>query len=145
MIHSIITNYFENPTFTKIRNDAETGFSIYYARIKSSPLEKRYLICITPLNYERAGTLKELKSIEWVSFMTRMLPQHFPLQQHTYTPKRKYPYDSRLLKTYADKEETIYTCEHFPNVRVSILSPNASKSGTIQAALETYNTVLTVE
>ena len=144
MIHSIIANYFDNPLCTKIRNDA-TGFSIYYTRIRCSSLDKRYLICVAPMDRDKAGTLKQLYSIQWISFMTRTLPEHFPLQEHAYTPKRGQPYNGRLLKTYSNEEETNYICESFPKLRVSILSPTASQSGTLQAALETYNTVLVVE
>lgn len=144
MIHSIIANYFDNPTCTKIRNDA-SGVSIYYTRIRSTTLEKRYLICTTPLNYDKAGSLIPLRSLPWISCMTTILPRHFPLQEHAYRPKRGNPFDARLLKVGSDTERTVYASDALRGVNVSILSPRAASVGTLNAALETYNTALVIE
>jgi len=146
-IYNVISNYFDNPILTKIKEDE--NHSIYGARIKSLlSAEHMFLIAIKPKdNFENGHTLK-LKEIDWVSFQTRVLDQPFNLSGHQYSIKKIEPYLTPINLTNRTSEASNYSCSLFPNIIITLLhkkkdSYEYSDKGSLLLALETYKTIIT--
>lgn len=146
-IYPIFSEYFNNPTMTKIKN--QENLSLYI--VKSYCLTSRfcrYIICFvdaddTPMNGE-----KQLSDLRWVSLQTRTLEDRHNCSTHGYEPKLEGPLICKIFKTKVSKEASTYNCEEFP-VTVTLLhtekntSESYQQTGTIIHALETWQTIIT--
>jgi hypothetical protein len=146
-IYNVISSYFDNPTFTKIKEDE--NHSIYAVRIKSLlSAEQRFLIAIKPKDNFNIGHTLKLKEIDWVSFQTRVLDETYNLSGQQYNIKKAEPYTSSISLINRTPEASTYNSSLFPNILVTLLhkkkdSYEYSDKGSLLLALETYRTVIT--
>ena len=146
-IYLLFVDYFANPVMTKIKN--ELNFSMYIS--KSYCLlskECRYIIAFTFINNFQLGTETQLKDIKWLSLQTRTLTEQYNINSHGYSPIAKGPLLCEIERTNISKEASTYKCKDFPLI-VTLLhtekkdSDNYQNKGTIIAALETWETIIT--
>ena len=145
-IYQLLIDYFKNPIFTKIKN---TNYnSIYMAKIRSLLLtEGRYLVVLAPINNNPLGSKKSLRDLKWESFQTRTLEGKYNILSHEYESRSDDKYNIPISITKRDKEISTYKCDEL-NVTVSLLHKKKnnlyeySERGTILAALETYQTII---
>tara|TARA_A100000164_G_scaffold235359_1_gene209034 strand:+ start:7 stop:498 length:492 start_codon:yes stop_codon:yes gene_type:complete len=145
-IYEIISDYFENPVMTKIKN--KDSFSVYMVRIKSLLLnETRYLIAMVNEDYNNIETRVSLSDLKWKYFQTRELYDSYRIPEHSYLPKNKSPYTMDLLMESTDENQTDYLPKN-KQFKVSLLHPTNIKhyypnDGTLTSALEIYKTIIT--
>lgn len=146
-IYTLFVNYFDNITLTKVKNQENLG--VWMARINSM-LKKGYyyLIAITENDDENIGSTKSLEDIEWTCLQTKNLEEYHNLPTQGYTIKREDPFNSKIEINKRDKKFSEYTCSKFPSVKITLIHTKDieyefSNSGTINAAIETFNTLIT--
>lgn len=144
-IYNIITSYFDNPLMIKVKSDRNLAF---YAIKSSSNLLKdaRYLIALTPEDGIPIGTPKSLSDINWVSFQTRTLTEDWKVPTHKYTDKETGPWNTPIQLHHKDANYTYYYRCQYP-IEIALLTartsfPNYPDKGTIDKALETFQTVI---
>ena len=146
-IRDLICDYFNNPVMTKIKNtDAQT---IYMAKIKTLLLNKnRYLVASVHLNNLNIGDKKNLQNLNWESFQTRTLDNNYNIEKHSYQSNYKNLKQSISIINRND-EISEYKCDEL-NVKIYLLHQKKnnlyeySDKGNLKAALETYNTIITI-
>lgn len=141
--YSLVVKYFNNPTMTKIKNNQ---FSMYACKVYGLlSKEYRYIIAFTHLNDEPIGSLIGLHNIRWINLQTRTLTENLPCTTHSYIPTNESPLNVSISRTETTPQSSTYLCKSFPKVSVTLLH-NAKRSyqneGTIVAALETYETII---
>jgi hypothetical protein len=148
-MYEAFTKYFNNPTFTKIKD--VNNHSMYMAKnycLLSK--ECRYIVVFTNKDSASVGSLEELQYIRWISFQTRTLEDKHNLPPHNYTPNGNGLLAAPINRIKIDKESSTYSCQNFP-ITVTLLhtSTNSSSAyqdrGTVIAALETWNTIICLE
>ena len=83
-IYNLISDYYENPTLYKIKDEENNSVSIYGAQLTSFLLNERYyIICMS--SYRPEPQLK-LNDIVWSSFQVRTLED----EKYSDLPKIKY-------------------------------------------------------
>ena len=148
LIHTYFTDYFRNPTMTKIKDTDK--HSMYLTKLYCLlNRECRYIITFTEKNLLPIESTEELKNINWVSFQTRTLKdQYNNIDPFGYEPIAEGPLLARINKIQTTKEASTYNCEDFP-ITVTLLHTEKNtpdtyqKSGTIINALETFQTIIT--
>lgn len=146
-LYSDINTYFDNPVFTKIKNTDD--YSIYMCKLNIQlGNEYRYLVCIVPRDVFFIGVLQPLSSLQWTVFQTRSLVDAYSdiKSKHTYYPKQGGVFNSVITRKTETKQEVVYTSKEIP-VEISLLINTKNlydypPIGTLNSALETYNTVL---
>jgi hypothetical protein len=146
-IQELICDYFDNPIMTKIKNtDNQT---IYMAKIKTLLLNKqRYLVASVPLNKFNIGDKKNLQNLNWQSFQTRTLDNNYNIEKHTYQVNYKNLKQTISIVNRNDKI-TEYICNEL-NIKIYLIHKKKnnlyeySDKGNLKAALETYNTIITI-
>tara|TARA_B100000686_G_scaffold354994_1_gene468812 strand:+ start:5517 stop:6047 length:531 start_codon:yes stop_codon:yes gene_type:complete len=145
-IYQLLIDYFKNPVFTKIKNTHYN--SIYMAKIRSLLLtEGRYLVVLVPINNNPLGSKKPLRNLKWESFQTRTLEGRYNILTHEYESKSDDKFNIPINITKRDKEISTYKCDEL-NITVSLLHKKENNlyeypdRGTILAALETYQTII---
>jgi hypothetical protein len=127
VLYEFLDAYFDSPRLQKMRNDDNSGVSVYMTRINSllaSP-EQRFIIAIAPLDRVEPGTLVPLLEVKWQSLQTRMLPITDPVlhavRRHSYQPKntKKYAIGMTLKERYPDRTE--YVLKGFENTCIVAL------------------------
>jgi hypothetical protein len=146
-IYNLFTKYFNNPTMRKIRNQG--NFSLYAVKIYGLlNKESRYLIVITNIDSNSIGTAEELRTIKWVSLQTRTLLEKMNVEVHGYSAISEGQLTATILRTGITKEASTYKCNDLPLI-VTLLHTEKKDSnvyqpkGTIIAAIETYETIIT--
>ena len=148
-IYDLFLTYYNNPSMSKLKNINDC--SVYICRIKCLLLnEYRYLICVIDKDDLKIGDIKSLLNLKWKSFQTRTLKDPFNenICIHTYDIKRNYPYNLEIIKVKNDVDYDMYDCIKY-RMKISLLKTDKKKSfndkGTIVSALETYNTIITID
>ena len=148
-IYELFTSYFNNPTMKKTRNQG--NFSLYACKIYGLlSKESRYIIVITNIDRNSIGTVEELRTIKWVSLQTRTLNEHLNVETHGYVPISEGHLTAQIYKTDANKEATTYSCDDLP-LTVTLLhtekkgATSYQTKGTIIAAIETFETIITFD
>jgi hypothetical protein len=146
-IYNLFTKYFNNPTMRKIRNQG--NFSLYAVKIYGLlNKESRYLIVITNIDSNNIGTAEELRTIKWVSLQTRTLSDKMNVEVHGYTAMSEGQLTATIVRTGITKEASTYKCNNLPLI-VTLLHTEKKDSnvyqpkGTVIAAIETYETIIT--
>lgn len=154
-IYSNFTNYFNNPTMTKVDDIKKDGklFSMYACNVISYiSNEYKYIICITNKNNASKGTVESLNTIYWLSLQTRRLPiKKYNCITHPYIAKID---DSSKLNEIINRVNTLkeyseYECEKFPELKITLLhtdkkgATSYQNRGNIISAIETYETIFT--
>jgi hypothetical protein len=143
-IYSLMVKYFNNPTMTKIKN--QNQFSMYACKVFGLlSKEHRYIIVFTYLDNEPIGTYIGLHNIRWINLQTRTLTENLPCTTHSYIPTNESPLSVAISRTETTPQSSTYLCKTFPKISVTLLN-NSKRSyqneGTIVAALETYETII---
>lgn len=145
-MYSIFIRYFDNPSFTKIKN--QNQYSMYMCRIPVQLANSyRYLVCLVKQDVYLTGTQIPLSELKWDVFQTRSLSSiHQGVKgSHHYQPKHGRDYAVSIQRTEIKDEETIYECEL--GLQISLLPKKNNlfdypARGTLNSALETYNTIV---
>lgn len=148
-IYREIDSYFNHPTMYKIKN-TDGKYSVYMSKTYCLlSKECRYLVAIVALNYMPIGGIEKLENLQWISFQTRTLEDNHDLPPHNYQAKR-----DGFLKKVIDKITntdgySLYSCSELP-IQVTLLHTKAGSSdykpkGNVIAALETYQTIITLK
>ena len=146
-IHSLISDYFDNPVMTKIKNNENQ--SIYICKINSLLMnKKRYIVASIDKNNNKIGHKEYIENLNWHSFQTRTLDNNYDIEKHGYDSNFKKLDHPIIIK---DRNEKIseYYCEKL-NIKIYLLHQKKnnlyeySDKGNLKAAIETYNTIITI-
>jgi hypothetical protein len=146
-IYEEFDKYFNHPKMTKIRDDG--NYSIYMTKtycLLSN--EYRYLVAIVPKDTIPLDKTEKLSELPWVSFQTRTLPVNHKISPHSYTPTRTGFLGKIIDRTVKQENSSTYSCPELP-ITITLLYPKNNgieyqNKGTILAALETYQTIITL-
>ena len=146
-LYEMFTEYFKNPVMTKLKNVEK--FSMYISKLYCLlSKECRYLIVFIPEDNNNIGNKQNLESLRWESLQTRTMTEQYDIQPHGYEPVAKGPLTSKIERVDVDPEASTYMCEKF-KIFITLLHTEKNTAdtyqpkGTIIAALETYNTIVT--
>lgn len=148
-IYNTISSYFKNPELAKIKD--ANGYSVYMAKVKCLLAKnKRYIVAIVPQDFQRIDIKMRLNELKWKSFQTRTLDDmESVLPLVIYEPSNRELYGSRINMIDRNEKHTMYSCDNF-NINISLLHKEKGiyeyqPTGTLCNALETYNTILTIQ
>lgn len=144
-VHKLFCSYFNNPTMTKTK-DVE-NHSVYMTKTNCLLSNMcRYIVVFVNKDNNDNGVKKEMNSLFWTSIQTRELQNIYDVQVHNYEPSR----DGKLNKIIIKKEKsedgnTFYNCSEFPELNICLIDGKTQyqATGTLAAALETYQTIIT--
>lgn len=147
-VYNLFVNYFNNPTMNKIKNQGK--FSLYACKIHCLlNNDSRYIIVVTNIDNNSIGTVEELSTIKWVSLQTRTLKDKLPTNIiHGYNAISQGPLTAIIRKTDSSKTACTYSCDNLPLI-VTLLHTDKKdantyqQKGTVIAAIETYETIIT--
>jgi hypothetical protein len=145
LVYSLITEYFNNPMLTKIK-DVE-GHSLYIAKIDCLLYtENRYIMVFIQSDRTQIGTVSYLKNLKWKSFQTRTLSENHNIKPFQHTPNKNVKFKSQIMLKQRDQKQTSYTCEDYPIIVTLLSKGNSSyeyaSKGTLVSALETWRTII---
>ena len=144
-VYKIFTEYFGNPTMTKVKDMEQ--YSIYAAEIPCLlSRENRYIFVVIPSDGLNVGSMKMLDEIEWESFQTRSLYEKHHVVDHKYIARRFPPLMIKLSLTSRQTTHYMYDTQELP-ITITLLpkldgTMNYQPVITLVAALETYSTVI---
>lgn len=147
-LYENFASYFNYPTMTKMYDSGQ--HSVYMTKLYCLlSTECRYILAIIPKDTMPIGSKEKLAELQWVCLQTRTLPENHPIPAHGYTPARKGPLLVKIYRTSSTPEASMYKCEDLP-LTVTLLSTKQSSTdyqneGHIIAALETYQTIITLK
>lgn len=139
--------YFNYPVMTKIK-DIDI-YSVYMCKtycLLSN--ECRYIIVFIYNDAMPTGTQERLSVLKWHSLQTRTLSDNHNIKSHSYQPKKQGPLNVLIKRERVTPEASMYICDTLP-LKVTLLH---GKNGAIEyhdrgniiAALETYQTIITI-
>ena len=146
--YDILVEYYDNPLLYKIRDD-ET-ISVFGAQIPSLLLnEHHYLIATCPRN---TNISLHLRDIPWLSLQTRTSENELytNLPKIQYKKKKEAKFQLPLQIVSRDKKVSIYKTTKETPLEVSLLHVKGleyeyANEGTLQTALETFQTILQIK
>ena len=149
-IYILFTNYFGNPLMTKIKNEESSRLSMYVCKAYCLlSKECRYIIVFLEMDRNPIKYETNLKNLSWKSLQTRTLSdQQFNIKSHGYTPAAVGPLTAIIERININKEASTYKCDEFPLI-ITLLHTEKKTAevyqnkGTIIAALETWETIIT--
>jgi hypothetical protein len=147
LFYSSISSYFDNPTFSKLKNIE--NYSMYITKISCNLLlEFKYIIVFVDLDSNPIGFTQNLSNIRWSVLQTRKLNENHNLKSHLYIPRHGGEISTTILQEKSDINSITYNCNKFPSLEIIILFKKPGENiyqpkGNIINALETYNTILT--
>jgi hypothetical protein len=143
----MFVEYFKNPIMTKMKN--ESNYSMYASKAYCLlSKECRYVIVFVNRDVFPIKSEKSLSDLYWVSLQTRTLSDQFDIKSHGYQPVAEGPLLEKIERINITKEASTYKCEDLPLI-VTLLHTSKKNSdtyqnrGTIIAALETWETIIT--
>ena len=145
-IYDIICNYFDNPIMHKIKDI--NNYSVYMAKIRTGlSIDNRYLMAFVDKDTNPVDFTYRLNEIFWVSFQCRQIRDLHNIPFHTYSQKKSAPYTSILNLSERKDTSNVYESDDL-NIIVTILNTSGnmyqySPKGTLNNALETWNTIIT--
>lgn len=146
-LYDMFTEYFKNPLMTKIKNVGT--FSMYISKLYCLlSKECRYLIVFVPVDENNISSKQYLEKLRWESLQTRTLTDQYEIEAHGYEPVAKGPLTAVIERINIDKEISTYSCAKF-DIVITLLHTEKNdanvyqQKGTVIAALETYNTIIT--
>lgn len=147
-MYQAFDNYFNHPTMVKVKN--VNGHSMYMAKMYCLlSNECRYIIVFVTQDTMLIRAKESLKNLRWISLQTRTLPDHHDLPSHGYQPRREGPLNVVIDRTSKTPKLSTYSCKELP-LTCTILHTKQNVNeyqdrGNIIAALETYQTILTLK
>jgi len=151
-VYKLFVNYFNNPIMTKIKDEGN-NYSLYASKVYCLlSKECRYIIAITNKDQYRVGTTEELLTMKWVSLQTRTLKEEFKTKVdfHGYEAKAEGPLTAVIRRVKVEDSSSTYLCQDLP-ITITLLHNERKKSysyqdkGTVIAALETWETIITFD
>lgn len=146
-IYNLFVKYFANPKMTKIKN--ENRFSMYACKIYSLlSKEYKYIIAFTHINNDPVGTIENFIDLKWINLQTRTLNYIMKCNTHSYNPSNDTPLNVGIKRIDITKKSSTYQCESLPLLSIILLhtekkdSNSYQNQGTIVAAIETYETII---
>jgi len=141
--------YFKHPTMFKTKDTK--NYSIYMCKLYCLLSEHcRYIIAIVSHDAHPLNTQQKLKNLRWVSLQTRTLKDQHDLPSHNYQPSKDNSINKTITRVEITDKKSTYKCEDLP-IEISLLhnqekdyTTEYQDTGTIVAALETFETVITV-
>ena len=147
-LYGYFDDYFNHPTMHKIKNVRE--LSVYMTKTYCLLTnERRYIIVFVHEDYNPVGFKKELKSLPWLALQTRTLTDDHNLPPHDYQPRAIGPLNKKIVRIKKTKTSSTYRCEGLQLIVTLLHIKNDTDSeyqeyGNIVSALETYQTVITL-
>jgi len=148
-IYPLFTQYFNNPTLTKIKDVKHhtEEFSIYMC--KSSALlgiEYRYITAVIYKDDNDINFKQKLSSLPWITLQTRTLPDEHNINVHSYIPSRQPSLMLPINLYKKTKEQFLYNVEGLP-LQISLICKTGDDNeyapkGNIINAIETYQTII---
>jgi len=146
-IYYLINEYFDNPKVKKIKNNENE--SIYIACNDTELItDNQCIVCTCLKDSDPIGTIRDLKSLKWIAFQTRMLNLNKNDNiQFSYSSKRNSKFMSKLMVIKRSKLVTDYKCTEY-DIIVSLLHENENEYeypniGVLSQALESFKTIIT--
>ena len=145
-LHNLISNYFNNPIMTKIKD--ENNQSYYFSKIRSQLLNThRYIIAIVPQDSYNMYKRTYLQNLPWVSFQTRSLKTNYNIPSITYHNDNLDQYHIHVFDRTSNY--TTYTSKDFTNIQIHVLITSSNiyeypEHATISNALEKYQTLINI-
>jgi len=146
-IYKMFVEYFKNPIMTKMKN--ESKYSMYASKAYCLlSKECRYIIVFVDRDNFPIKTEKNLSDLYWISLQTRTLTDQFDIKSHGYQPVAEGPLLEKIERVNITKEASTYKCEELPLIVTLLHTPKKNSDtyqnrGTIIAALETWETIIT--
>jgi hypothetical protein len=146
-IYSIFSEYFENPSLVKMRDEKQ--FSMWMTKIHALlGTEKRYLILFVKKDNLPEGTAKNMDSLRWESLQTRTFSQNYNLPYHRYQPRNLRELNQQIFMTENNDAFATYNTVQYPIIVTLYHSKKGNKyeyqkQGTIVNALEQFQTNVT--
>lgn len=141
------SQYLDNPVMYKIKN--VQGYSMYMAKTYCLMSNQcRYIVVLVGEDASEKGDSMMLEQMQWICLQTRTLDNQYSLPSHNYRPTKTGPLSAKIFRTHVTSSSTEYDCQDYP-VHVSLLHTKTKTAddyqarGTLVAALETYETVVT--
>lgn len=148
-LYKSFDDYFNHPIMTKIKNI--NGYSMYMCKtycLLSN--ECRYIIVFVKQDDRQLQSREKLSNLFWESLQTRTLPDQYNLNSHGYQPKKLGDLNVPIHRESVTKECSVYNCDSL-DIIVTLLhnekytSYDYQQHGNVIAALETYNTIITLK
>jgi hypothetical protein len=147
ILYTSFVEYFNNPLMTKIKNVDK--YSMYMCKnycLLSN--QCRYIVSLVPIESSSLGSTKNLSELKWISIQTRTLSENYNIDSHSYTARRGSKLDCEISRLSDDDKCSTYKCEKFP-ITITLLHVKGGineyqEKGNIITALETYNTIITL-
>jgi len=146
-LYTAIDTFFNKPSMTKIKD--ERAFSIYMCKIQCMLMnEHRYLIAFVNIDSNPTNTSVRLNELGWISFLTQTITDNHNIPFHNYQARNGGLLNSIITRIRMDDKCSTYSCDDYP-ITVTLSNKKSGNSayqdkGTIVAALETYQTVITL-
>ena len=148
-IYNLFCNYLNNPVMTKIK-DVES-FSMYMAKTYCMLNNQcRYIIAFIDSDNLAIHTKQKLLDLRWISLQTRTLNDMHNLSAHSYIPKRGGDLAIEINRVNKNTDSSTYTCTSLP-ITITLLHTKKNLNGmeyqdkgSIIAAIETYQTIITI-
>ena len=143
-LYQAIVAYFGNPEMYKIKNI--NNYSMYICKIESHLLiEYKYLIVFVQEDVSEINSKVRLFDLKWVSLQTRVLPDEYDIPNFSYFPRRYTPLLNKITLSHKDQKGYKYMVEKYPvSVTILPMKSEPKQTGTLVEALESYNTILTM-
>lgn len=145
-MYDSFTEYFKDPVMTKTK-DVEK-YSMYICKLYCLlSNECRYIIVFVDNDETPIGNTARLSELQWISLQTRTMPDQYSLISHGYQPRRLESLNKAINRTNITDEYSTYSSPDYP-ITVTLLHTKTNTqyqpTGTIVAALETFQTIITI-
>ena len=143
-VYNYFIEYFNNPHMQKLK-DLKGGYVMYCCKIKSMlSKDKKYIFVIVSPEQDNSSKMAYLNDLNWDILQTRTIEDNHAVPVHDY----KHKNTSQSIKVFEKGDDMYkYTCHEFPNIVVSLMfTKNQTRvyenNGGLDAAIETYNTII---
>lgn len=145
-IYEAFCDYFKDPILTKTKDVDK--YSMYVCKLYCLlSNECRYIIVFIESDKALVGNTEKLSNLQWISLQTRTMPDQYSLLSHGYQPRKLEALNKPITRTNITDESSTYSCSEYP-ITVTLLHTKNNKqyqpNGTIVAALETFQTIITI-
>ena len=147
-LRSLFSSYFNNPLMTKVKDENE--YSVYMVEINTNTFRsKRYIICFAEIDHNPVEYKARLDSLQYKILQTRTLTNTYNLNIHNYRIDKNHMFSKYFIKMVNNKNNTYeYRVENNMGIHIFLLNDNKrsyNHSGTMSSAIETYNTIITMD
>ena len=140
-VYESLIIYYSNPVMYKVQSP-NPQYSMYVIGIACMCADKRYLIAICPIDNNRIGTQVNLSRLNWISFQARVSPTDYKVPSIYIEPVPNAFTESGIVQIPDEGGIATYRSVDFP-LKIQILgNGNYRNDGSIEEALQTYNTVM---